>query len=691
MGNRDLLIEIGTEELPPKALKNLAEAFYNGVRIGLEKAGLSHGEIALFATPRRIATLIPNLDETQADKQVERRGPAVKAAFGADGNPSKAALGFARSCGVEVDALERVETPKGAWLVFRSTQSGQSTSGLVPGIVRESLARLPIPKRMRWGDLKVEFVRPAHWIVLLFGDEVIDTEILGIKAGRKTHGHRFHHPENITITTPAEYPVLLRETGQVLADFPTRREEIRRQVEILAGELGGKAVISEGLLDEVTSLVEWPVAIAGSFDQRFLEVPAEALVATMKGHQKYFHLEDSDGNLLPHFITVSNIESSNPDAVRAGNERVIRPRLTDAEFFWQQDRATPLAARVSTLKNVVFQQKLGTLRDKSRRVVHLAEQISSRLGSDPDLGRRAAELSKCDLSTDMVGEFPELQGIMGRYYAHHDGEPDEVAQALDEQYLPRFAGDILPETTTGQALAIADRLDTLVGIFAIGQSPTGDKDPFGLRRAALGVLRIIIERQLDLDLKDLLRTAVHAYGQFDIDLVVDEVFTFMMERLRAYYLDTGVATDTFEAVLARHPDRPLDFDERIKAVTRFRELPDAASLAAANKRIHNILRKAKGTIPESPDPARFEDSAEGTLAAEIEKLRKTVEPMLELGEYTEALSQLAGLRDTVDRFFDQVLVMADDEELRHNRLALLASLNRLFLRTADISRLVKQV
>ncbi len=687
MDSRDLLIEIGTEELPPKALKKLAAAFRDGIRSGLKKADLSHGDIDIFATPRRLAVLVANLEAAQADKQVERRGPALKAAFDAAGKSSKAALGFARSCGVDVGALEKLETPKGSWLVSRTTQTGQAATVIIPGIVEDSLARLPIPKRMRWGGLKVEFVRPVHWIVLLFGDEIIEADILGIRASRETRGHRFHHPHNITITVPKDYPRLLREKGRVLADFNSRRKEVRGQVEKLAADLNGHAAVSEDLLDEVTSLVEWPVAIMGSFEEHFLQVPAEALVATMKGHQKYFHVVDDDGNLLPYFIAVANIESSNPEAIRAGNERVIRPRLADAEFFWQQDKATPLANRVADLKNVVFQQKLGTLRDKSRRVAHLAEHISSRLGSDPNLGRRAAELAKCDLMTDMVGEFPELQGIMGRYYARHDGEPDEVAQALDEQYLPRFAGDLLPETATGQALAVAERLDTLAGIFAIGQGPTGDKDPFGLRRAALGVLRIIIEGRLDLDLESMLQSATRAYNRFDPEAVSAQVFDFMMERLRAYYLEAGVSADTFEAVLVRRPNRPLDFDERIRAVTQFRKLPEAASLAAANKRIHNILRKADGAIPESPDSTVFQENAEKILAVEVEKLAKTVNPMLELGEYTEALSQLAGLRDTVDLFFDQVMVMAEDEELRNNRLALLSNLYRLFLRTADISRL----
>lgn len=684
---RDLLVEIGTEELPPKALKTLSEAFTAGIRAGLESAELAFGELVSYATPRRLAVLVRDLTTAQPDKPIQRRGPALAAAFDTQGDPTPAAMGFARSCGVDVDRLDRLETAKGSWLAYRTTQVGRPARALIPGIVDTALTRLPIPKRMRWGDLKVEFVRPVHWVVMLDGDEVIEAEILGIPAGRTTRGHRFHHPDPIEITSPADYAHALASDGFVIADFERRREIIRGQVQTVAREQGGRAVIDPDLLDEVTSLVEWPVAIAGSFEDRFLEVPAEALVATMKGNQKYFHVVDDDGRLMHHFIAVANIESREPQAVRAGNERVIRPRLADADFFWTQDRARSLASRIPALAEVVFQQKLGTMHDKCQRLAALSEEIARVLGTDPALARRAAELSKCDLMTEMVGEFPVLQGVMGRYYALHDGEPEEVTAAMEEQYMPRFAGDVLPGTRTGQLLALADRLDTLVGIFGIGQSPTGDKDPFGLRRAALGVLRILIERRLDLDLAELLLWAARAYDLFDPEPVAGQVFDFMMDRLRAYYLDAGVTHDTFEAVLARRPTHPLDFDRRVRAVTAFRKLPESASLAAANKRIHNILRKADGPVPATLEQGLLVEPAEKSLAAELDRLREEVEPLLERGDYSQALSRLSGLRKTVDVFFDQVMVMTDEQALRNNRLALLDSLSRLFLRTGDISRL----
>ncbi len=684
---RDLLVEIGTEELPPKALMRLSEAFQRSMGDELAKAGLASQGLTAYATPRRIAVLAHGLSERQADTEVQRRGPAVTAAFDAEGQPTRAALGFARSCGVPVDQLEQIETEKGRWLAYRVVQPGRSTESLVPSMVTAALAQLPIPKRMRWGDLPVEFVRPVHWVVLLFGDRVIDAEILGVRAGRVTRGHRFHRAGPLEISHANSYAELLEKEGHVLAAFDQRRDVIRAQVAAKATELGGRAVIDPELLDEVTSLVEWPVALAGSFEGRYLDIPAEALVATMKNHQKYFHLVDDQESLMAYFIAISNIDSRDMAQVRAGNERVIRPRLADAEFFWTQDRKQTLASRMDRLGAVVFQEKLGSLQDKSRRVAALAAEIAGLAGSDPALATRAAELSKCDLLTDMVGEFPELQGIAGRYYAAHDGEPEEVAAAMDEQYLPRFAGDQLPSTATGRAVALADRLDTLVGIFGLGQSPTGDKDPFALRRAAVGVLRILIEARLELDLADLLEAAAGAYEIFEPAPVAAQVFDFMMERLRAYYQETGVAPDSFESVLATRPTRPLDFDRRARAVSRFRELPQAASLAAANKRIHNILKKAGVQPAREPDPALLRDPAEKALASELQAVRQRVEPMLDAGGYSEALSQLADLRETVDRFFDEVLVMSDDERLRANRLALLNGVSQLFMRTADISRL----
>ncbi|MGE0080326.1 MAG: glycine--tRNA ligase subunit beta [Thiohalomonadaceae bacterium] len=690
MSTRDLLIEIGTEELPPKALPTLSAAFRRGIEEGLGKAGLGFQSMQAFASPRRLAVLVRALPVGQGDKTVERRGPALAAAFDEEGVPTKAAQGFAASCGVTVDQLERVETDKGAWLVHRSVQPGRKTAEVIPEVVRAALDRLPIPKRMRWGDLEAEFVRPVHWVVVLFGDEVIDCEILSVRSGRETRGHRFHHPAPLYLGEPEAYEALLLSEGRVIADFGKRREAVRAQVLEAAAQLGGTAVIDDALLDEVTALVEWPVAIVGNFEERFLEVPAEALVSSMKGHQKYFHVVDGNGQLMPHFIAIANIDSREPEHVCAGNERVIRPRLSDASFFWHQDRKQPLSARIESLRTVVFQQKLGTLYEKSERVAALAGLIARQIGAEPAKAERAARLAKCDLMTAMVGEFPELQGIMGRYYALHDGEPADVAAALDEQYMPRQAGDALPSTGTGQALAIADRLDTLAGIFGIGQLPTGDKDPFGLRRAALGVLRTCIEKGLDLDLRVLLQQAVErlrADGVKVAEATAEQVFEFMMERLRAYYQESGIATDTFEAVLARQPTRPLDFHARIHAVAAFRRLPEAESLAAANKRIHNILRKAEVAVPDEVQAALFVESAERALGEQLAALEGEVRTLLSARRYEDALCRLAGLREAVDGFFDAVMVMADDAKLRDNRLALLKRLGDLFLEVADISRL----
>ena len=685
---RDLLIEIGTEELPPKALPTLSAAFERGVREGLEKAGLISGEIHRFATPRRLAVLIDHLPVRQPDRQLERRGPALNAAFGPDGNPTKAAEGFAHSCGVTVAELQQQKTDKGTWLVHLSQEPGAATAGLIPGIVEAALASLPIPKRMRWGDREDEFVRPVHWVVLLFGDDIIPATIMGVSTGRETRGHRFHHPRPIRLTVPIRYARQLATEGKVIADFNERREAIRVQTEAIAAELGGVAVIKPELLDEVTALVEWPVALAGNFERRFLEVPAEALISTMQDNQRYFPVVDTHGRLLPHFITITNLESQDPAQVRAGNERVIRPRFSDAEFFWKQDRKQPLATHMETLKHVVFQQRLGSLADKSTRVASLARFIAEHGHSNTDWAERAARLAKCDLMTQMVQEFPELQGVMGRYYALHDQEASEVAQALEEHYLPRFAGDRLPATATGRSVALADRLDTLIGIFAIGQAPSGAKDPFALRRATLGVLRILIEGELDLDLRTLLE---HAAANFDATLraksAIETVFDFMMERLRGYYLDQGIHSDTFEAVLECRPTRPLDFDRRVRAVGAFRELPEAASLAAANKRIRNILRKIDTVLPFEVCLDLLTEEAEQALAGRLVELSSEVIPLMEAGLYGEALNRLASLREPVDTFFDQVLVMAEDTAVRDNRIALLNELSSLFLRVADFSRL----
>jgi glycyl-tRNA synthetase beta chain len=691
MSTRDLLIEIGTEELPPKALKKLAEAFGAGIAEGLKSAELKSAGQTLYASPRRLAVLIKDLEAQQADKTVERRGPALTAAFDDEGNPTKAAQGFATSCGVSVDALDRLETDKGAWLAFRAQQPGQPTASLVPDIVRTALDKLPIPKRMRWGSLDAEFVRPVQWVVLLFGDEVIDAEILSVKAGRETRGHRFHAPGSLYLGEPAAYAPLLETEGHVVADFADRREAVRAQVLEAGAKLGGQAVIDEALLEEVTAMVEWPKAISGNFEPGFLDVPAEALISTMKGNQKYFHVVDAKGKLMPHFITVANIDSQDPAQVRAGNERVIRPRLADAEFFWTQDRKRKLDSHMERLKTVTFQKELGTLHDKAERVATLAGFIAGAMGANPQWAERAAWLCKCDLMTEMVFEFPELQGIMGRYYAAHDGEPSDVALAMDEQYMPRHAGDELPASATGQALAIADKLDTLVGIFGIGQPPTGSKDPFALRRAALGLLRIIIERQLALDLEVLVAAAAKGLGdRLTAKHVESQVFDFIMDRLRAYYHDAGVAPDVFDAVHAQRPTQPYDFDRRVRAVNHFQSLAAAESLAAANKRISNILRQAheKGiAVSDQVDDSKLAEAAEKTLAAQLAAMAKTVTPLFDQRDYEPALSELAGLREAVDAFFDDVMVMVDDVALRDNRLALLASLRNLFLRVADLSRL----
>ncbi|HKF94370.1 MAG TPA: glycine--tRNA ligase subunit beta, partial [Gammaproteobacteria bacterium] len=639
-----------------------------------------------FATPRRLAVLVHDLVDAQPDQIVERKGPPVAAAFDKSGASTKAAQGFARFCGVDMQSLETVETDKGAWLYCRFRRPGKATRLLLPSIVSAALAKLPIPRRMRWGAGDAEFVRPVHWVVLLFGGEIVDAEILGIRTGRQTRGHRFLHPEPIPITTPAEYPALLEIKGKVLADFCLRRARIQQQVDHLATGLGGRALMDEALLNEVTALVEWPHALSGNFDARFLSIPPEVLTTTMQGNQRYFPVVSSEGQLLPYFITVSNIESLEPEKVRAGNERVIRPRFIDAAFFWQQDRKAPLSGRLEALKAIAFQKGLGSLLDKTERVERLAGFIAKRIDANVAHAGRAAILSKCDLATDMVFEFPNLQGVMGRYYVAHDGEPEPVAIALEEQYWPRHAGDQLPRTKVGQTLALADRLDTLVGIFAIGHRPTGEKDPFGLRRAALGILRILIECELDLDLEVLLRQAANGFAKIpSAAQAVPDAFDYIMDRLRAYYADRGIAPDVFNAVIACRPTRPLDFERRVRAVQAFRQLPEAESLTTANKRISNILKHANAGVPRQLDEQLLRDSAEQALFWQLEAVSLEIELLFQAGKYDQALARLAGLRQAVDRFFDEVLVMDGDATLRENRIALLSRLSSLFLRAADLS------
>ncbi len=701
MSKRDLLIEIGTEELPPKSLSTLSNAFTQGIEIGLKDNGLHYQACESFATPRRLAVVIYDLDEAQADIEGEKRGPALSAAFDAEGNPTKALIGFARSCGTEPDKLEKLETPKGNWMVHRYHQKGRAATELIPDIVNYSLNQLPIPKRMRWGDLDAEFVRPVHWLVLLFGHEIIQTEILSQHSGNQSRGHRYHHPQTITIESPGSYQKQLMETGLVIASFSDRREAIRQQVNALAHQHKGIAVIDEGLLDEVTGLVEWPQAIIGTFDKSFLEVPSECLISAMKGHQKYFHLIDESGQLLPLFITVSNINSSKPEYVKQGNERVITPRLTDAKFFWDQDKKLSLQSYKQSLATVVFQNQLGTLLDKTQRVEILSASIANQIGADVESATTAASLSKCDLMTMMVYEFTELQGIMGRYYALNEGYSDEIATSLDEIYMPRGAGDDLPSTTTGQVIALADRLDTLLAIFAIGQKPSGTRDPFALRRASLGVLRILIEKGLDLDLYQLLQTAAqNLKDQVKVDNslpkgfelleggdAVNQTFDYIVERLKAYYNDQGIDSSVVEAVLALRHTNPMTINAAVHAVTQFAILDEAASLSAANKRISNILKKQGNYIDPDFDRTLFTETAETTLADAIESLVTTVEPLFVNRNYTDGLKALAQLRNPVDNFFDQVMVMVDDEAVKNNRLALLNQLRNLFLRVADLSLL----
>jgi glycyl-tRNA synthetase beta chain len=686
---RDLLIELGTEELPPKALSKLINAFEAGIQQGLKEAELDFDNIQAYAAPRRLAVLIESLETRQQDRLIERKGPAVSAAFDDQGQPTKAVEGFARSCGVEVDALETLETDKGAWLVFKQEQQGAETCAIIGGILQKALAALPIPKRMRWGGLPGEFVRPVHWLVLLFGDDVIPLEILGVCSGKTTRGHRFHHPEEITITSPKSYAKQLMEEAYVMVDMTERQQAIRQQVVALGEKLGGYAVINQDLLDEVTGLVEWPVALSGKYDRRFLELPSEALISSMEEHQKYFAVRDKDNTLLPYFITICNIESKDPAQVVAGNERVILPRLSDAAFFWDTDRKQPLIASQEKLKTIVFQNKLGSVYDKSERVADLAEFIANQIGGDEQLARRAAILAKCDLVTEMVGEFPDLQGIMGRYYAKLDGEHEDVSEALDEQYLPRFAGDKLPQTKTGQALSLAEKIDTLVGLFGIGQPPTGVKDPFALRRAALGVLRIIIENKLVLDLNILLTSALTNLGDIATEKdCVEGVMQYLFERLRGYAQEQGYQADVFEAVLAMKPTNPVDFMARLAAVADFRQLEQAASLTAANKRIGNILRKndaqQSGAVIDSQ---LLIEPTEQALADKVQSVQAQVAPLLAESNYTAVLTALASMREVVDAFFDQVMVMADDDAVRQNRLALLNQTRALFLEIADISLL----
>jgi glycyl-tRNA synthetase beta chain len=681
MSAQDFLVELGTEELPPKALKSLGEAFLAGIEKGLKAAGLNYSAARYYAAPRRLAVLVEQLATQQPDRSLNLDGPPVQAAFDKDGNPTQAALGFAKKCGVELSEIDQ----SGPKLKFSQSIAGKAASSLLPAIVEDSLNDLPIPKRMRWGARKTEFVRPSQWLIMLFGDEVIDCEILAQLAGRESRGHRFHANHEVRISAPRNYAEDLR-AAYVIADFAERREQISKRIEQLSAEQNGSAIVPPALLDEVSALVEWPVPLVCSFEERFLDVPQEALITTMQDNQKYFCLLDANGKLLPRFITVANIESKEPRQIIEGNEKVVRPRLTDAEFFFNQDKKQPLESFNQRLANVVFQAQLGSVYDKAKRISSLAGYIAQQIGGDAQRAARAGILSKCDLASEMVGEFPEMQGIAGYYYAKHDGEADDVALALNEQYMPRGAGAELPSTLTGAAVALADKLDTLVGIFGIGMLPTGSKDPYALRRAALGVLRILIEKDLDLDLAKAIAFAIQQFGsQVKGAGLAAQVQDFIFDRLRARYEDEGIDISVYQAVRAVNPSSPLDFDQRVQAVQSFRALPQAASLAAANKRVSNLLGKLEGQVPTTVQAHYFDSPTEFALNAAIQQAESNVKPLADARQYSLALAQLASLREPVDAFFEGVMVNAENADVRANRYALLAKLRGLFLGVADIS------
>ncbi len=687
----DFLVEIGTEELPPKALRSLMTAFGQGLEAAVDEARLKHAAVHVYASPRRLTVLIEKLSRGQGDRTVSKKGPPVSIAFDDDGNVTPAASAFAKKCGVAVTDLGRSTTEKGEWLSCDIVEPGKTAGELLPPLIERALAALPIPRRMRWGAGDAEFVRPVHWVVLLHGSDVLDASIMGIAAGNQSRGHRFHCDKPIVIKTPADYLLSLEKSGHVIADFARRREIILAGINAEADRVGGCVVDAETLLDEVSALVEWPVPITGAFDEKYLELPREVVISTLTSHQRYFAVADKDGGLLPHFITVANLESKDPDQVRGGNERVIRPRLADAAFFWDTDRRVGLAARQDALREVVYQRGLGSLGDKSDRTAKLAGSIAAALDVGAEVVLRAAVLSKCDLLTGMVGEFPELQGTMGRYYAEADGEPEAVAAAIGDHYRPRFAGDALPAAVDGQILAVADKLDSLAGIFSIGKKPSGNRDPFGLRRAALGIVRTLVECDLDIDLKALIGEAVEVQpdGKIEKTELCDSLYTYITDRLRRYFLDrdTALATETFDAVLARSPSSLVDFGRRLAAVQAFSKLDAAASLAAANKRIANILRQAGGGDVATVNEKLLTDEAELALWASLGETTNIVRPLLAASDYTRALTELAGLRAPIDLFFDDVMVMADDDATRNNRLALLAELRALFLGVADISKL----
>lgn len=686
MTQQTFLVEIGTEELPPKALRSLAESFAANLTAELDNANVDHGKVTWFAAPRRLAIKVADMAPSQPDLVVEKRGPAISQAFDAEGNPTKAAEGWARGCGITVDQAERLTTDKGEWLLYRAQVKGQPVTQLLIDMVSRSLAKLPIPKLMRWGDKETHFVRPVHTVTLLLGSDIVEGEVLGIKSDRVIRGHRFMGEAEFALENADQYPDILLERGKVVADYEQRKATIKAGAEKAAQELGGVADLTESLLEEVTSLVEWPVVLTAKFEEKFLEVPSEALVYTMKGDQKYFPVYDKEGKLLPNFIFVTNIESSDPQQIISGNEKVVRPRLADAEFFFKTDRKQRLEDNLPRLETVLFQKQLGTLRDKTERLEALSGWIAGKIGADVNHATRAGLLAKCDLMTNMVFEFTDTQGVMGMHYARHDGEAEDVALALKEQYQPRFSGDSLPSTDVSAALALAEKMDTLAGIFGIGQFPKGDKDPFALRRAALGVLRIIVEKGYHLDLVEMTQEAARLYGdKLTNQNVVQDVVEFMLGRFRAWYQELGYSIDTIQAVLARRPTQPADFDARVKAVTYFRTLEEATALAAANKRVSNILSKSAEKLDDSVQAAVLKAPEEVKLATHLVVLQEKLAPMFAAGQYKEALVELASLREVVDGFFDNVMVMDEDHAVRINRLTLLNQLRELFLKVADIS------
>ena len=689
MSRPNFLVELGTEELPPTSLRKLAQAFARGIESGLNQAGLDFAEVQWFATPRRLAVHVAELQQRQDDQQETLYGPPAKVAFDADGNPTKAALGFAARSGVDISELATAPddgSKNAGKLMLQRVIEGQDTRQLIAAIVQTSVDQLPIPKRMRWGAGRVEFLRPVQWLVMLMDSDVIDGQVLGLTSANISRGHRFHAPETFVIESADSYVEQLRKAF-VIASFSERLQMIEQQVTEAGQALGGNAVIDSDLLDEVTALNEWPVALAGNFEQRFLEVPAEALISSMKEHQKYFHVVDQNGQLLPNFITVSNIASKDPAQVIAGNERVIRPRLADAAFFWDTDRKQPLADRFGKLENVVWVKNLGSIADKARRIGVLGGKIADALNADKSLVQRASELCKNDLVTSMVYEFPDLQGLAGQYYAQHDGEAADVCAAMLEQYKPAFAGDELPSTTTGTIIALADRLDSLVGLFGIKQIPTGSKDPFALRRASLGVLRLLVENKIDIDLRQLIQWTLDGQWQTPLDAnTEDSLIEYMLDRFSAWYQDENIPADVFQSVRALSISNALDINRRVQAVSAFRELEQAQALAAANKRVANILNKNSDvSVSDSVTQDLLTETAEVTLAQIIGDKQQAVKPLLAQGDYQAALAELASLRESVDAFFDNVMVMADDDAVKANRLALLRQLQALFIAIADIS------